>query len=115
MYHSCQQVVLESGYGPPADIWSCGAVLHLMLSGELPFDSTTPVDLYHGIVHEEVHCSSPAWHAISEAAKGLVFSMLSKDPAARPSVKDVLAHEWLQKTEMASSSPLEDTVSKGIA
>ena len=40
----------DDGYGKPADMWSVGVVMFLVLRGKLPFQGDTDKEITHGIV-----------------------------------------------------------------
>ncbi|KAJ3384942.1 hypothetical protein HDU84_002569 [Entophlyctis sp. JEL0112] len=70
----------------PADMWSCGVLLFVMLSGSLPFAS---VD---AIVRLPV---PPLSRRVSHNAKHLLHWLLRKNPDHRPVTAEVLCHPWL--------------------
>ena len=44
------EIVGKSSYlGPASDIWACGIILYVMLTGTVPFKATTEKDLYRKI------------------------------------------------------------------
>ena len=45
---------------------------------------------------EIVVTSDPDWEGLEPHAAQLIRRMLSKDPARRPSAREVLQHQWLQ-------------------
>ena len=55
------------------------------------------------------------WAEISDAAKSFVSSLLSKDPAARPTAAAALAHPWLAGDvgDRATGRPLRGSVVDG--
>ena len=51
---SNMQVIEDKGYdGAPADLWSCGVILFVMLAGFLPFDDDNVASLYKKVTEEE--------------------------------------------------------------
>jgi calcium-dependent protein kinase len=75
--------VLRRRHGPPADLWSCGVLMYVLLSGALPFMATTEAETYAAVLGAELDTASPRWHGVSDAAKDLLRGLLRRDPAGR--------------------------------
>jgi eukaryotic-like serine/threonine-protein kinase len=72
--------------GPPSDIFSLGAVLAFAATGEGPFGPGSTVALIYRVIHRPADLS----HVPTEV-RGLVERCLVKDPALRPTARDLLA------------------------
>ena len=79
----------------PADIWSAGVLLHLLLSGTLPFMGTKD-RLYNQILEAQIDLEGPLWDKIGPDAKDLLRKMLTRDPDKRITIHEVLSHPWLK-------------------
>ncbi|MEV4673609.1 MULTISPECIES: serine/threonine-protein kinase [Actinomadura] len=73
--------------GPESDVFSLGCVLAYAATGEGPYGKGRPAVVVYRIIHEE-----PDLSRLPERLRPFVAACLAKDPAARPSVGDVLAH-----------------------
>ena len=51
------EVIQRKAYGKPVDIWSAGVVLHILLSGSMPFLGTKD-RLYESICQGRLHLDS---------------------------------------------------------
>lgn len=99
-YAAPELVVSEGQYcGRKVDVWSCGVILYAMLAGYLPFDDD-PANpegdninlLYKYIVSTPL--TFPEY--VSPLPRDLLRHILVPDPNKRASLRDVVAHNWLQ-------------------
>ncbi|GLD67399.1 peripheral plasma membrane protein CASK-like isoform X2 [Lates japonicus] len=89
------EVVKREPYGKPVDVWGCGVILFILLSGCLPFYGTKE-RLFEAIIKGKYKMNPRQWAHISESAKDLVRRMLMLDPAERITVYEALNHLCLK-------------------
>ncbi|XP_072555774.1 peripheral plasma membrane protein CASK isoform X8 [Paramormyrops kingsleyae] len=92
------EVVKREPYGKPVDVWGCGVILFILLSGCLPFYGTKD-RLFEAIIKGKYKMNPRQWSHISESAKDLVRRMLMLDPAERITVYEALNHPWLKERD----------------
>ncbi|XP_055726297.1 peripheral plasma membrane protein CASK isoform X16 [Salvelinus fontinalis] len=92
------EVVKREPYGKPVDVWGCGVILFILLSGCLPFYGTKE-RLFEAICRGKYKLNPRQWGHISESAKDLVRRMLMLDPAERITVYEALNHPWLKERD----------------
>lgn len=83
---------VEELCSPKQDVWCCGCLLYLLLTGHVPGDA------FFGETFRP-KASSPDWALVRHAsaqAEALCSRMLESDPARRPSAADCLCYPWLQ-------------------
>lgn len=89
------EVVKREPYGKPVDIWGCGVMLYILLSGSLPFFGTKD-RLFDMIVKGRYNMKPRQWDHLSDTAKDLVRKMLRVDARERITVEEALNHPWLR-------------------
>ncbi|CAM8886439.1 hypothetical protein QQ045_026428 [Rhodiola kirilowii] len=88
------EVLEDGGYdGAPADVWSCGVILFVLLAGYLPFDDSNLMNLYKKISSAEFSC--PPW--ISFGAMKFLTKILDPNPLTRITIRDILKDDWFKK------------------
>ena len=87
--------VLENNYDEKCDIWSCGVILYIMLSGEPPFNGEDDEDILENVKIGRYNFDNKIWKKISAEAKDLVQEMLTFVPKHRPSAKLSHTHKWI--------------------
>lgn len=89
------EVVRGTGYGRPADIWSFGCVLIEMGSAQLPWGKLdNPMQALYKIGMSQELPEIP--QQFSEAYRDFAAQCLQRDPALRPSARDLLQHSLVQ-------------------
>ncbi|XP_076172774.1 peripheral plasma membrane protein CASK isoform X4 [Ptiloglossa arizonensis] len=89
------EVIQRRQYGKPGDVWSAGVLLHILLTGTLPFVGSRD-RLREAICRGRVQMETPLWDCISEPAKDLIQRMLTTDVNHRITIQEVLNHKWLR-------------------
>jgi serine/threonine protein kinase len=80
-------------YGTPADCWSLGAVLYVMLVARFP---VFEVDNKFNPPRLKLSLPPELFRNISSEAKDLLLSLMNFDPNERLTAKGALSHPWLK-------------------
>ena len=90
----CAPEVLKNNYNEKCDIWSCGIIMYVLLSGEYPFVGHTEKEITQKILNGNFTFSSPKFENVSENAKDLIKKCLIYDRDKRISIKEILNHPF---------------------
>ncbi|KAH0787944.1 CAMK family protein kinase [Histomonas meleagridis] len=100
-FFSPEQCTGQSYRGKPADIWSCGVSLYMMLYGKLPFFDISEEGFFLSHlfnIAKQIQYNDVTFNEnvnVSEDAKDLILHCLDKNPESRYTIEQVLSHKWL--------------------
>ncbi|XP_055686221.1 peripheral plasma membrane protein CASK isoform X2 [Lutzomyia longipalpis] len=112
-HYMAPEVITRRTYGKACDVWGAGVMLHVLLSGRLPFlgSGRRIQDIVsRGRMTNYVQLDAPEWKHISAHAKDLVMKMLAPHPGNRPSIAEILEHPWIRDRDKLQRQHLADTV-----
>ncbi|XP_044017405.1 peripheral plasma membrane protein CASK isoform X4 [Aphidius gifuensis] len=101
-HYMAPEVIQRRRYGKPGDVWSAGILIHVLLTGTLPFVGSGD-RLREAICRGRVQMETPIWDNISDHAKDLIEKMLTSDPNHRITIQDVLNHKWLRDRDKGAA------------
>ncbi|PWA78205.1 protein kinase, ATP binding site [Artemisia annua] len=98
------EVLRNKGYdGAKADIWSCGVILFVLLSGYLPFREDNVMHMYKKIFKAEYEF--PLW--VSLDSRRLISKLLVVDTSRRITVPAIMRCPWFLKGLTTSGGAIE--------
>ena len=85
----------KTGHSYEVDIWSLGVIVYTLIIGKPPFETRDVKTTYKRIKMNAY--SFPENAIISEAAKNLISQILVTDPAKRPTLDQILTHDFFNQ------------------
>ena len=65
------------GYGMACDWWSLGVMMYAMLVGKMPFEGSSPKEVFQKIVGWKQHLSFPSDMELSVEARDLITKLIT--------------------------------------
>lgn len=88
------EVISRRGYdGGKSDIWSCGVILFVLLTGHLPFNDSNIIQMYRKISKADYKC--PNW--VPPDVRRLLKRILDPNPVTRISMKKIMENPWFKR------------------
>lgn len=93
----------------PVDVWSCGIVLVMLLTGSLPWDiaqRSSKCNKYATWTDGVIYYSP--WEEINKDVLPLLQAILEENPAKRATIKTIKEHQWISNPYVKSNIKLSD-------
>ena len=90
------EMLLKKGHDTRVDIWSVGVLMFELLAGYSPFVAKSNQDLYQNIRRLKIQWPKD----MPPLAKNLIGKILKLNPVDRPSLQEILDHQWFKQTKM---------------
>ncbi|CAL8076091.1 unnamed protein product [Calicophoron daubneyi] len=98
------EIVREEPYGKAVDMWSCGVILYILLSGFAPFWNDDHDRLIEQVKAGVVIYPSNVWDSVTDSAVELVKRMLTINPNKRITAAEALEHPWIKHRNVRVST-----------
>jgi calcium-dependent protein kinase len=110
--------VLRGEYNEKCDIWSCGVILYILLSGRPPFGGDNDKEIMERVAIGKYDLQSAPFNKISKNCIDLIQKLLIMEPKKRITAQDALNHPWFKdhkSKELFNQIKDESTLKKLIA
>ncbi|OMJ75322.1 hypothetical protein SteCoe_25556 [Stentor coeruleus] len=87
--------VLQGEYNEKCDIWSCGVIMFILLTGKPPYQGSDPKLILHMVKTCPIQITPDKLPGVSPEALNLLTKMLEINPKLRISAKDAVNHTWI--------------------
>ena len=89
--------VIKKNYDEKCDIWSCGVILYILLSGRPPFGGEDDRDIMENVKKGKYDLESSPFNKCSKSVLDLIRKLLVMDKNKRISAQEALLHPWFKE------------------
>lgn len=94
-YYLAPEVMLGE-YNEKCDVWSCGVIMFILLTGKPPYPGNDEKQILEMIKHNPLQIGQENVRGISENAVDLLRNLLCVDIRQRSSAQDAVNHPWIK-------------------
>ena len=103
VYYICPEVLSKNrNYTEKCDVWSCGIIMYILLTGLPPFNGDSDEEIVTKIKNGRFNMEKYPWPIISSQAKDLIKKLLEFDPNKRITAEEALNHPWFESKQVQS-------------
>jgi len=88
--------VLSMDYNEKCDVWSCGVIMYILLSGYPPFGGKNDEEILAKVRTGRFNFAHAEFKSVSDEAKTLIRKMLVMNTTQRVSAAEALRDPWIQ-------------------
>ncbi|CDJ64667.1 LOW QUALITY PROTEIN: CAM kinase (incomplete catalytic triad), putative [Eimeria necatrix] len=111
--HYLSPEMLRRSYSFPADMWSLGVLVFVMLYGRYPFQGPSSLHVCKSILHNEVnYFAGPSMP--SSLGIEFVSALLEVDQEKRLTAQEALQHRWITQRDEEGSEDCTKTTMSGL-
>lgn len=100
--YTAPEIISQPLYdGKMSDMWSCGVILYVMMTGRIPWDATSEQQLYFQIQTARFHIPS----SVSPSAANLISELMNPQPSLRMTAEAALSHPWFSESSISPILP----------
>ena len=103
VYYISPEVLSKNrSYSEKCDVWSCGIIMYILLTGLPPFNGENDEEIMTKIMNGKFDMNKYPWPIISSQAKDLIKRLLEFDCNKRITAEDALQHPWFESKQVKS-------------
>ncbi len=92
--HYISPEVALNTYNEKCDLWSCGVIMYILISGYFPFEGETEKEIEDNILKYNLSFDYPEFENVSSEALDLIKKLMIYDPNNRISAMEALNHPF---------------------
>jgi calcium-dependent protein kinase len=89
--------VIKKNYNEKCDIWSCGVILYILLSGRPPFGGEDDHEIMENVKKGKYDLDCSPFNKASKSVIDLIKKLLVMDKDKRISAQEALNHPWFKE------------------